>query len=56
MIEKIYFAMDGVLADFDSGVTKLCRLRPLVQGEHRSKEGDDLMWEKSGRLDIFMIN
>ena len=46
MIEKIYFDMDGVLADFDGGVTNLCGLRPLAQGEHRSKEEDDLMWEK----------
>ena len=46
MIEKIYFDMDGVLADFDGGVTMLCGLKPLVQGEHRSKEEDDLMWEK----------
>jgi len=46
MIERIYFDMDGVLADFDSGVTNLCGLRPLAQGEHRSKEEDDLMWEK----------
>ena len=36
MIEKIYFDMDGVLADFDGSVTKLCGLRPLAQGEHRS--------------------
>ena len=46
MIEKIYFDMDGVLADFDGGVTNLCGLRPLAQREHRSKEEDDLMWEK----------
>ena len=46
MIEKIYFDMDGVLADFDAGVSKLCGLRPIVQGEYRSKEEDDLMWKK----------
>ena len=46
MIEKIYFDMDGVLADFDGGVTNLCGLRSLAQGEHRSKEEDDLMWEQ----------
>ena len=46
MIKKIYFDMDGVLADFDGGVTNLCGLRSLAQGEHRSKEEDDLMWEK----------
>ncbi|MBR1670802.1 MAG: hypothetical protein IJ695_08895 [Butyrivibrio sp.] len=46
MARKIYFDMDGVLADFDGGVTELCGLKPLKQGEHRSKEEDDLMWER----------
>jgi len=31
MVEKIFFDMDGVLADFDGGVTRLCGLKPLVQ-------------------------
>ena len=52
-IKKIYFDMDGVLADFDGGVTKLCGLRPVKQGEHRSKEEDDLMWEKIREVDHF---
>ena len=53
MIKKIYFDMDGVLADFDGGVTKLCGLRPIKQGEHRSKEEDDLMWGKIREVDHF---
>ncbi len=53
MIEKIYFDMDGVLADFDGGVTRLCGLKPLVQGEHRSKEEDDLMWKKIREVSHF---
>lgn len=35
MIEKIYFDIDGVLADFDCGVTELREMKPLKQGEHR---------------------
>ena len=46
MVKKIYFDMDGVLADFDSGVTKLCGVDHIIQCDHRSKEDDDLMWEK----------
>ena len=53
MIEKIYFDMDGVLVDFDGGVTKLCGLRPLMQGGRRSKEEDDLMWEKTREVGHF---
>ena len=53
MIEKIYFDMDGVLADFDGGVTRLCGLKPLVQGKHRSKEEGNLMWEKIREVEHF---
>ena len=30
-IKKIYFDMDGVLADFDRGVIKLCGIEPMDQ-------------------------
>lgn len=30
-IEKIYFDMDGVLADFDRGIRELCHMDPLNQ-------------------------
>ncbi|MBR5357906.1 MAG: hypothetical protein IK128_01685 [Clostridiales bacterium] len=46
MIDKIYFDMDGVLADFDRGVEELCGLPRPGQGESRSQEEDDLMWER----------
>ncbi|MCR5322814.1 MAG: hypothetical protein K6E85_06055 [Lachnospiraceae bacterium] len=41
-IKKIYFDMDGVLADFDRGVIELCGLEPLSQGISGPKE--ELMW------------
>ena len=43
-IEKIYFDMDGVLADFDRGIRELCHLDPLNQAS-KSKADDDAMWE-----------
>ena len=45
-IKKIYFDMDGVLADFDRGVSELCGLEPREPGKERSEEEDTLMWEK----------
>ena len=44
-IEKIYFDMDGVLADFDRGIKELCGLEPLDQA-NKSPKDDDIMWEK----------
>ena len=46
MIAKIYFDMDGVLADFDRGLIELCGLNLVPQGEGRTDEEDALMWEK----------
>ena len=44
-IEKIYFDMDGVLADFDRGVREICGLTPQSQNaKHRSLSADDAMW------------
>ena len=43
-IRKIYFDMDGVLADFDGGVQKLCGLPRPRQG-HDSSEQNNRMWE-----------
>ena len=45
-VEKIYFDMDGVLADFDKGVNELCRMRATSQDEGHDEKYDDLMWEK----------
>jgi hypothetical protein len=41
-VSRIYFDMDGVLADFDRGVTELCGLEPLAQGITGPRE--ELMW------------
>lgn len=44
VIEKIYFDVDGVLADFDLGVKEICGLEPLDQA-HKKEADDDKMWE-----------
>jgi len=44
-VSKIYFDMDGVLADFDRGVRELCGLETPDQ-KNITPEWDDLMWEK----------
>ncbi|MCR5501794.1 MAG: hypothetical protein K6F53_02165 [Lachnospiraceae bacterium] len=43
---KIYFDMDGVLADFERGVEELCGIPLPEQGLKRSSMEDSLMWEK----------
>lgn len=46
-IEKIYFDMDGVVADFDRGVIEICGLMPLSQNaKHRSLHKEEMMWER----------
>ena len=51
---KIYFDMDGVLADFERGVKELCGMEPLSQnGDRRDPEQDDRMWEKIRETDHF---
>lgn len=44
-VDKIYFDMDGVLADFDRGIRELCHIEPKIQGQNSPQE-DDIMWEK----------
>ena len=43
-VKKIYFDMDGVLADFDRGVRELCGMKPKPQG-HRASAEDQVMWD-----------
>lgn len=46
-VEKIYFDMDGVLADFERGVKEICGVTPPDQNAKHHKPGDDdEMWEK----------
>lgn len=47
-VKKIYFDMDGVLADFDRGIIELCHLEPYSQNDKWDPsfaERDDRMWE-----------
>ena len=52
-IKKIYFDMDGVLADFDRGVVELCGIDTSAQGDGFDPRLDDLMWEKIKGVDHF---
>ena len=42
---KVYFDMDGVLADFDRGVRELCCMEPSDLN-NPDEAHDSLMWEK----------
>ena len=44
IIEKIYFDMDGVLADFTRGIKELCGLNPIDQS-NSSKDDEDALWK-----------
>ncbi len=44
-IKKIYFDMDGVLANFDKGVIDYCKMAPIPQGT-RNKDEEDLLWSR----------
>ena len=44
-VKKIYFDMDGVLADFGRGVRELCGLEPISQGaKNNDSAEEDRMW------------
>ena len=55
-IKKIYFDMDGVLADFDRGVRELCNMDPLPQSEDFPVGYDDELWRKVREADHFYDN
>ena len=46
MIKKIFFDMDGILADFDRGVEELCHMAPQDVNGKRDSQRDDEMWHK----------
>ena len=53
-VKKIYFDMDGVLADFERGVKELCHLTPPDQNAKKHKPGeDDEMWERIKEIGDF---
>ena len=53
-VEKIYFDMDGVLADFERGVNELCDLEPPSQNAKKRKPGeDDEMWKRIRTIEHF---
>lgn len=51
-ISKIYFDMDGVLADFDRGVTELCNF-PYIPQDKKTPEQDDEMWAAIRKVEHF---
>lgn len=50
---KIYFDMDGVLADFERGVRELTGLSSPEAGKRRTYEEDEAMWVKIRGTDHF---
>ena len=51
-IKKIYFDMDGVLADFDLGVKELANHEPMVQSE-RDEQKEIELWDAIRKVDNF---
>ncbi|MCR5101246.1 MAG: hypothetical protein K6B41_07805 [Butyrivibrio sp.] len=49
---KIYFDMDGVLADFDRGIAELCKIMPQDQ-EEKDEKADDEMWAAVRKVEHF---
>ena len=52
-VRKIYFDMDGVLADFDRGVRELCGMVSQDPNGEQDEAWDDLMWEKIREIGHF---
>ena len=50
---KIYFDMDGVLADFQRGVIELCHMEPTPLNGKRDAKYDDRMWAAIHEVDHF---
>ena len=51
--KKIFFDMDGVLADFDRGVVELCNMQPIPQGKEWKPGMDEPMWAKVREIDHY---
>jgi len=50
---KIYFDMDGVLADFDGGLRELCGIPVTGRYGERTKEEDRLLWDSVSKVDHY---
>lgn len=53
MVERIFFDMDGVLADFNRGVRELGGVEPAPQGPEWTPGCDDAMWSGIQKVDHF---
>ena len=51
-VKKIYFDMDGVLADFDRGVIELAKAKPRNQLYSTPLE-DKMLWDAVRKVDHF---
>ena len=51
-VKKIYFDLDGVMADFERGVNEMCGEHSYAH-EDMSTRHDDIMWEKIRQVDNF---
>ncbi len=51
-VTKIYFDMDGVLADFNRGVKELCNIEPVDQETATSAE-KSVLWKAVRQIDHF---
>ncbi len=51
-ITKIYFDMDGVLADFDRGLREMCSMEPVNQMT-RTAEQRKMLWSRVSKVSHF---